>query len=187
MTNDAMTPQHVRKPVARSVATPCRLLVAALALLLASCTIQYRFNGASINYNEVKSITIENFANRALFQWGPMESMFNLSLTDIYARQTKLKQVSHNGDLILKGEISSYDQLNKSVSSDGYSAMMQLKMTVKVTYENTTNHTEDFEKSFSATREFDATQQLNDVQEELVQQMINEIVEQIFNATVANW
>ncbi|MCR5139940.1 MAG: hypothetical protein K6B45_07235 [Bacteroidaceae bacterium] len=182
-----MTPQHVRKPVARSVATPCRLLVAALALLLASCTIQYRFNGASINYNEVKSITIENFANRALFQWGPMESMFNLSLTDIYARQTKLKQVSRNGDLILKGEISSYDQLNKSVSSDGYSAMMQLKMTVKVTYENTTNHTEDFEKSFSATREFDATQQLNDVQEELVQQMINEIVEQIFNATVANW
>ena len=187
MTNDAMTPQHVRKPVARSVATPCRLLVAALALLLASCTIQYRFNGASINYNEVKSITIENFANRALFQWGPMESMFNLSLTDIYARQTKLKQVSRNGDLILKGEISSYDQLNKSVSSDGYSAMMQLKMTVKVTYENTTNHPEDFEKSFSATREFDATQQLNDVQEELVQQMINEIVEQIFNATVANW
>ena len=171
MTNDAMTPQHVRKPVARFVATPCRLLVAALALLLASCTIQYRFNGASINYNEVKSITIENFANRALFQWGPMESMFNLSLTDIYARQTKLKQVSRNGDLILKGEISSYDQLNKSVSSDGYSAMMQLKMTVKVTYENTTNHTEDFEKSFSATREFDATQQLNDVQEELVQQI----------------
>jgi len=181
-----MTPHHLRRTVSRAAAL-CRLAVPAVALLLASCTIQYRFNGASINYNEVKSITIENFANRALFQWGPMESMFNLSLTDIYARQTKLKQVSRNGDLVLKGEITAYDQLNKSVSSDGYSAMMQLKMTVKASFENSTNHSEDFEKSFSATREFDATQQLNDVQEELVQQMINEIVEQIFNATVANW
>ena len=158
-----------------------------MLVVLVSCTIQYKFNGASINYNEVKTISIENFANRALFQWGPMESMFNLSLTDIYARQTKLKQVSRNGDLSLKGEITAYDQLNKSVSSDGFSAMMQLKMTVKVTFENATNHSEDFEKSFSATREFDASQQLNDVQEELVQQMIDEIVEQIFNATVANW
>ena len=165
----------------------CAIVCLTAVLTLASCRIEYRFNGASINYNEVKSITIENFANRALFQWGPMESMFNLSLTDIYAKQTKLKQVSRNGDLILKGEITGYDQLNKSVSSDGYAAMMQLKMTVKASFENSTNHSEDFEKSFSATREFDASQQLNDVQEELVQQMIDEIVDQIFNATVANW
>lgn len=104
----------------------CSILLSVLfmLLMLASCTIQYKFNGASINYNEVKSITIENFANRALFQWGPMESMFNLSLTDIYARQTKLKQISRNGDLMLKGEITGYDQLNKSVSSDGFSAMV---------------------------------------------------------------
>lgn len=165
----------------------CTVVIFLVATLFTACTITYKFNGASINYNVVKSITIENFANRALFQWGPMESMFNVSLTDIYARQTKLKQTARGGDLILKGEITGYDQLNKSVSSDGFSAMMQLKMTVKVNFENTTNHTEDFEKSFTATREFDATQQLNDVQEELVQQMIDEIVDQIFNATVANW
>ena len=65
--------------------------------------------------------------------------------------------------------------------------MMQLKMTVNVKFENTKNHTEDFERQFSASREFDASQQLNDVQEELVTQIIDEIVEQIFNATVANW
>ena len=65
--------------------------------------------------------------------------------------------------------------------------MMQLKMTVKGKFENTKNPTEDFERQFSASREFDASQQLNDVQDELVNQMIKEIVEQIFNATVANW
>lgn len=163
------------------------LFAAILLLCVSSCTISYKFNGASIDYNVVKTISFENFANRAAFQWGPMESMFNLSLTDKYLKQTKLKQTNRNGDLALSGEITEYSQLNKSVSSDGFSAMMQLKMTVKVNFENTTNHSEDFEKSFSATREFDATQQLNDVQEALVQEMIDEIVEQIFNATVANW
>ena len=162
-------------------------MVALMAMLLVSCTVSYKFNGASINYDIIKSISIENFPNRALYQWGPMESMFNNALSDIYVNQTKLQQVNRNGDLQLSGEITAYDQVNKSISSDGYSSMMQLKMTVKVKFENTKNPTEDFERQFSASREFDASQQLNDVQDELVNQMIKEIVEQIFNATVANW
>ena len=158
-----------------------------LAILMVGCTVTYKFNGASINYDIIKTIRIENFPNRALYQWGPMESMFNNALSDIYANQTKLQQVNRGGDLVLSGEISAYDQVNKSISSDGFSSMMQLKMTVKVKFENAKNPAEDFERQFSATREFDATQQLNDVQEELLTQIIDEIVEQIFNATVANW
>ncbi len=158
-----------------------------LSLLLMGCTISYKFNGASINYDIIKTISLESFPNRAVYQWGPMESMFNNALSDIYANQTKLQQVTRGGDLSLSGEITSYDQVNKSISSDGYSSMMQLKMTVNVRFENAKNHSEDFERQFSASREFDTSQQLNDVQEELVTQMIDEIVEQIFNATVANW
>lgn len=164
-----------------------RGLTLMLSLLLMGCTISYKFNGASINYDIIKTISLESFPNRAVYQWGPMESMFNNALSDIYANQTKLQQVTRGGDLSLSGEITSYDQVNKSISSDGYSSMMQLKMTVNVRFENAKNHSEDFERQFSASREFDTSQQLNDVQEELVTQMIDEIVEQIFNATVANW
>lgn len=158
-----------------------------MLLVVAGCTVSYKFNGASINYDIIKTISIDNFPNRAVYQWGPMESMFNNALSDIYVNQTKLQQVRNGGDLTLSGEITAYDQVNKSISSDGYSSMMQLKMTVNVRFENAKNHSEDFERNFSASREFDASQQLNDVQEELVTQMIDEIVEQIFNATVANW
>ena len=136
-----------------------------LSLLLMGCTISYKFNGASINYDIIKTISLESFPNRAVYQWGPMESMFNNALSDIYANQTKLQQVTRGGDLSLSGEITSYDQVNKSISSDGYSSMMQLKMTVNVRFENAKNHSEDFERQFSASREFDTSQQLNDVQE----------------------
>ena len=60
-------------------------------------------------------------------------------------------------------------------------------MTVKVRFTNNVNHTEDFEQQFTATSTYDNTQSLNAVQEELVTQMVKEITEQIFNATVANW
>ena len=64
---------------------------------------------------------------------------------------------------------------------------MQLKLTVNVRFTNNTNHDEDFERSFSATRDFDASQSLDSVQEDLVAQMIEEIVDAVFNAAVANW
>ena len=167
-----------------------RLLFAApllLAVILAGCTVSYKFTGASIDYTKVKTISLETFQNRAAYQWGPMATMFNESLNDIFVKQTKLQQVSRGGDMQFAGEITAYDQYNKSISSDGYSSMVQLKMTVNVRFTNNTNHDEDFERQFSATRDFDATQSLDSVQEELVGQMIEEIVEAIFNAAVANW
>ena len=156
--------------------------------LLAACSVSYKFNGASINYDKVKTISFENFPNRsAAFVWGPMESMFNTELQDIYMQQTRLKQVRQGGDLELSGEITNYDAYNKGVGADGYSTMAELRMTVNVRFVNNTNHAEDFEQQFSASREYDASQQLSSVQEGLVTEMIEEIVDQIFNATVANW
>ena len=158
------------------------------ACLLAACSVSYKFNGASINYDKVKTISFENFPNRsAAFVWGPMESMFNTELQDIYMQQTRLKQTRQGGDLELSGEITNYDAYNKGVGADGYSTMAELRMTVNVRFVTNTNHAEDFEQQFSASREYDASQQLSSVQEGLVTEMIEEIVDQIFNATVANW
>ncbi len=159
-----------------------------VSCVLVACTVSYKFNGSSINYDKVKTISFENFPNRsAAFVWGPMESMFNVALQDKFMQQTRLKQVRQGGDLELSGEITNYDAYNKGVGSDGYSTMAELRMTVNVRFVNNTNHTEDFEQQFSASREYNASQQLSAVQEEYVSQMIDEIVEQIFNATVANW
>ena len=163
------------------------LSLLAMVLIAAGCSFKYRLNGASIDYNLIKTITIESFTNRASYQWAPMAPMFNETLSDIYNRQTKLRQVKRDGDLVISGEITSYDQTNKSISADGYSSMVQLKMTVSVKYRNNKNHNEDFDKTFTASSESDASQQLSAVQEELVQQMIDDIVDQIFNASVANW
>ena len=158
-----------------------------MALLVSACTISYRFNGASIDYTTTKTIQIDNFPIRSAYVWAPMQSIFQNRLTDVYANQTKLRQVKKNGDLQLAGEIVAFDQFNKGISSEGYSSQIQLRMTVNVRFVNNKKHTDDFERQFTANSEYDASQQLNAVQEELVTQMVKDIVDQIFNATVANW
>ena len=163
------------------------LLTGFLSILLCACRVEYKFNGSNIDYTQVKTIEIENFPIRSAYVWSPMQSIFQNNLTDIFARQTKLKQVNRNGDLQLSGEITSFDQYNKSISAEGYSSQVQLKMTVNVRFVNNKNHDEDFERQFSATTEYEANLQLNAVQEELVTQMSKDITDQIFNATVANW
>ncbi len=113
--------------------------------------------------------------------------MFNNELKDIFANHTRLQQVKRNGDMKIEGEITQYQQRNKSVSSEGYSAQTELSMTVSVRFVNNTNHNEDFEREFTATASYESTKSLNSVQEELVRQMVKDLTDQIFNATVANW
>lgn len=162
-------------------------IIAFIMLTSVSCTVSYKFNGASINYDKVKTITITNFENRALYQYGPMAPAFNMQLQDIFAQQTRLQFVKRGGNLEISGEITAYDQYNKSVSAEGHSAQVELKMTVNVRFVNNTNHSEDFEQQFSATQTYDSSLQLSAVQDELVTAMIKDITDQIFNATVANW
>ena len=156
-------------------------------LLMMSCKVSYKFNGASIDYTKTKTIQISEFPVRSTYVWGPMGTMFNTALKEQYSTHTKLTQVKRNGDLRLDGEITKYDQRNKSVSSEGYSAQTELSVTVNVRFTNNKNHSEDFEKQFTAQQSYDSSQSLNSVQEELMKQIFADICDQIFNATVANW
>lgn len=158
-----------------------------IAMSIVACSISYKFNGASIDYTKTKTIQINDFPIRASYVWGPMAPMFNNALKDMFANHTRLTQVKRNGNMKIEGEITQYSQRNKSVSSEGYSAQTELSITVNVRFVNNANHSLDFERQFTASQSYETTRSLNSVQEELVSQMVKDLTEQIFNATVANW
>lgn len=164
-----------------------KYLLLLFVTLLVSCSISYKFNGSSIDYTKIKTIQIGEFPIRSSYVWAPMGPMFNNKIKDQFADHTKLSLVKKNGDLKLEGEITQYSQRNKSVSAEGYSAQTELSITVNVRFTNNVNHKEDFERQFTATSTYETTQPLTSVQDELVTEMIKDICDQIFNATVANW
>ena len=162
-------------------------LLSITSVVFTACKVSYKFNGASIDYNKVHTIQIADFPIRSAYVWGPMAPMFNNALKDVYANHTKLQQVKRGGDLKVEGEITNYQQRNKSVTSEGHSAQTELSITVNVRFTNTSNHKEDFERQFTATSSYETTKSLQSVQQQLVEEMIKDLTDQIFNATVANW
>ena len=158
-----------------------------LLVLVNACSVSYKFNGASINYDKVKTISVADFPIKAAYVYAPLATKFNEKLKDVYVQQTRLRLVPRNADLQVEGEITGYNQYNQAVKAAGYSSEVKLTITVNVRYVNNTNHEEDFEQQFSAFRTYDSTQMLTAVQDELIEQMVKEIADQIFNATVANW
>ena len=161
--------------------------LALLVCLPLACTVSYKFNGASIDYTTTHSISVKDFSNQALLVYPPLAQTFSESLRDIYTRQTRLKVIKQGGDLQLEGEIVGYEVTSLAAQSDGYASETKLTMTVNVRYVNTKNEKENFEQRFSAFQTFPATQMLDDVQDSLLEEIIKEITESIFNKTVANW
>ena len=162
--------------------------IAVAALLLSSCTISYKFNGTIIDYNKVKSISVQDFPNRAAMVYAPLATKLNEEVRDIYTRQTRLNMVRQNGDLELEGEITGYDLSPQAISSENTMASeTRLTIRINVRYTNNTNHDDDFERSYSAYRNFDSNRLLTDVQDELIDEIVKEICENIYNDTVANW
>lgn len=159
----------------------------AVMLLLTSCTISYKFNGASIDYSKVKTISVADFTNNAALVYAPLATNLTDGIKDLYQRQTRLEQVRRGGNLELEGEIIGYNLTPMAVSADSYAAETKLTITVKVRFTNNIAPEESFEKTYTAYQTFDASQMLNDVQDELCTTMIAEIADQIYNDTVAKW
>lgn len=165
------------------------IALCALPFLVTSCKIQLGLAPiTSIDYNKVKTVSIAEFQNQSEYVYAPLAIQFNQELKDMFIQQTRLQLVNSGGDLEISGEITGYNQYNQGVDASGYSSEVKLTLTVKVNYVNNTNHEEDFEgQVFSAFQTYESTQLLTAVQDQLIPLMIEDITEQIFNSTVANW
>lgn len=151
------------------------------------CRISYKFNGAALDYNLYKTVHIGEFPIHAALVYAPLQQTFENELTDYVTRNTRLRVVDGAADLELEGEITGYTLTPQAVTEDAYASMTRLTITVRVKYTDTKKDGNDVDQSFSAYRDFEASQMLMDVQEELCNQIAKELVELIFNATLGNW
>lgn len=163
------------------------VVVVIVFFLVNSCTISYKFNGASIDYTKTKSISITDFPNTAELIYPPLSQEFAETLRDTYSKQTRLQLLKKGGDMNLEGEITGYQLTPMAISADSYSAETKLTITIKVRFSNNKNPVDDFEKSYTAYQNFDSSRLLSDVEDELMKIMVKEIADNIYNDTVAKW
>ncbi len=165
-------------------------MAAALVLMLSllhSCSVSYSFTGTNIQA-DVKTVTINYFEYLAPKVNPSLSNMLTEAMQDKFLRLTKLEQVDIDGDLEIIGSVTGYDVRAASVTASEQVAQNRLTVTVKVDFINRKYPEENQEgKSFSAYQDFDATQSIDAVEATLCEDIVEQLVEDIFNGTVANW
>ena len=158
-------------------------------VLLTGCIFMrggYSFSGASIPA-AAKTFSVAYLPNNAPMVSPTLSTMLTEALKDKFSRQTKLQLVEENGDFAFEGEITGYSSTTASVSSDNYAQLNRLTITVRVEFTNLVEPDNSFVQTFSQFADYDSQQLLTDIQSDLDQQIVDQIVTDIFMAAAANW
>lgn len=162
------------------------LVLAALTLSVCSCGI-YSFSGTSIQ-PDVNTITIGYFEYRALKVNPSLSNELTEAIRTRFRRMTRLEQVDTDGDLGITGEVTGYTVAASAVAAGDVASKNRLTITVKVNFTNRKYPEDNFEdKNFSGYADYDSTLSLDAVEAGLTTEIVDKLVEDIFNATVAQW
>lgn len=165
--------------------TVSAVLLAASMLLVSSCGI-YSFAGTSIQ-SDVNTITINYIEYKALKVNPSLSNDLTEALKTQFRKMTRLEQVEMDGDMEIEGEVTGYEVKASSISANEVAAENRLTVTVKITFTNRKHPEDDLEQNFSAYSDFSSELSLDAVESSLCQEIVAKLVEDIFNATVAQW
>ena len=162
-------------------------LVLTASLLLGGCSIvKYSFSGTSIDPS-VKTVTINYFEYKALKVNPSLTNDLTEAMKDKFRKLTKLEQVEMDGDLELSGAVTGYEVRAAAVTANEVAAMNRLTVTASLKFTNRKFPEEDFEQSFSAYSDYDSNNSLDAVEASLCEEIVQKLIEDMFNASVAQW
>ncbi len=161
----------------------------AAGILISSCAgFNFTFTGASLD-PAIKTFSIEPFYNEALDGPANLNVRFTEALKEYYQRNTSLKIAGTSGDLEFAGKIARYGVTPEAAGGGELqnAQLQRLTVVVNVAFINNIDDEKSFTKDFSFFKQFDADRNLTDVEDELIEQIFEQIVFDIFNSTVADW
>jgi hypothetical protein len=155
------------------------------AVLLTACSGGYSFTGGDVG--EAKTISIQRFDNVAPLVNPKLGQQFTETLQQVMVRQTPLSLVRMDGDLDFSGAITGYEVRSEAPGANDQIAQSRLTVTVRVQYVNQLDDKKSFEQTFSIYRNFPSTSDLASVEDALVDEIVQELAEKIFNRSLVNW
>ncbi len=155
-------------------------------IILQSCKVSYSFSGTNIPI-EIETFSVQYFSNRAPLVQAQLSQVFTDALKDKIEGQTRLEMVTGFGDVDFSGEIKNYETRPTAITGDETAALNRLTISIRVSYMNSFNPDESFDTQFSRYEEYESSKNLSDVEDELIELIVENIIEDIFNKAFVNW
>ena len=157
-----------------------------LTLGLTGCKVSYSFSGVNIS-PEVLTYSVEYFPNRAPIVQAQLSQLFTEALMDKIQSSTSLDLAGDGGDVQFSGEITGYETRPTAITGQETAARNRLTITVRVKYTNLVEPELDYDTSFSRYEDYDSSRNLSDVENELIDLIVENLIEDIFNRAFVSW
>jgi hypothetical protein len=149
----------------------------------------YSFTGTSLS-PDIKSISISTFPNNS--GQGPsfLTQVVTNEFRNYYQRNTNLDVLSRNGELQIDGQIINFSVTPVAAqiqNGQELGARNRLTITVQVKFTNTHDPKQNFDQAFSNFRDLPQNQNISQVDEATIRNIVELMLTEIFNKTVANW
>jgi len=150
------------------------------------CKVTYSFSGASIS-PLAKTFNVQYFQNRAPIVQPGLSQNITDALIDKCKAQTSLKYINSIGDVNFEGEITDYSTKPLTVGADALAATNRFTISIKVKFTNAIDPNLSFEQTFSGYKDYNSNLDLSAVEKDLSDQIVEILVEDIFNQAFVNW
>lgn len=162
------------------------VLIGLLAFVSQGCRVSYSFSGADIPA-EAKTFSVDYFTSGAALVNPAFNQRFTESLKDLLLAQTPLDIVKNNGDIRLSGSIVRYETTPVAAQGNQTAALDRFIIDVEVVYFNKFEPEKNFEKRFSRFVDYESGQNFSTVEESLSEEITDQLIQEIFNASVGSW
>lgn len=135
----------------------------------------------------METFTVNYFPNRAAIVQAQLSQTFTDALMDKIQSNTSLEMTTSGGDVEFSGEITGYVTRPTAITGDETAAMNRLTITVRVAYTNYIEPDLDFDSSFSRYEDYSSSQDLSQVEAQLIELIIENLMEDIFNKAFVSW
>ena len=161
------------------------LYICLISFIFSSCGI-YSFSGASIS-NDVKNVSINTFENIASLAPTTLSNLITEALKDKFLSETRLSLVNNDGDLMFNGQITNYNINPIAIQANETASKNRLSITVKVNFINNIDKDNSFNKTFSRYVDYESSINFTSIEESLNEEIISQLIEDIFNEAFTNW
>lgn len=157
-----------------------------LLIFASACTVNYSFTGADIPA-EAETFSVQQFQIATPLATPDYGLILSEDMKDLMLAQTRLDLADKRGDLQFEGIVTGYLIGNAAISSEEFTSLNRLTITVKVKYTNTLEKDKSFEKTFSRFADYDSGENFSSLEPQLIEDINSQLIQDIFDASLGAW
>lgn len=170
-------------------------VVPGISKAVACLLVMYTFSFATCKYStkdtapipaEVKTFRVNYFENKARYINPQISPQLTERVRQKILGQTRLKQGGDDAHYQISGYLSDYSVTTTGISNQAAS-INRLNVSFHVVFKNTLDQTKDIETDISRSYDFDAQLSLQQAETQLLDNILRDLTDDIFNKIFSNW